>query len=239
MSRDFYVKRHHTGVNETEDKRVKNTVQTSSQKDQIGTCQQVIESEIYFAPPEKDRALEVINIEKKLELLNVEVVENSVFVNGLIHKGIMYKTIKVHDEKNKKEENKEDKETKKNQENQENKDNKDNKEEKKNKEKKEKEKPTIKTKELIPVAVDGVVRHTTTWIPFRCYVPIEGAQPGDAHEVLSAELLNNDSVAKNINYEEVDASVATESTNNENDPQYIQGVMDSDILKFVVKIIKS
>lgn len=200
------IKRTFVGINE------------ASEESNIKICQHAIESEVYFAPPEKDRVLKVINTERTLELSDVDVIENAVFVGGHIQKAIMYKTIKAEDQKNS------------------NKEKDENKEDKKNEEKKEEEKLAVKINELNPVAVDGVVRHTTAWIPFRCYIPIEGAQIGDACEIISAELLDNGSISKSINYEEADMSA-------ENDTAayvlpYIQGIMDTDVIKFAVKITK-
>lgn len=217
---------YNTGKNAVETESIeKPEINESINTAYVGTCQQMIESEIYFAPPEKDRVLEIISIDKKIELSDAEASENAVFVNGRIHKGIMYKTVKGQNNNNKENEGQKDNEQANDKQDK----------NKKDSEKKGKREASIKIADLIPIAVDGVVRHTTTWIPFRCYIPIEGAHTGDLCEIVSTELLDNGSRIKNIKYEDADVSAENDTTN---EPAYIQGVIDTDVIKIVVKVIK-
>lgn len=56
-----------------------------------GTAQQIIESEILFAPPEKDRVIEIMEIKSELHIKEMEISSNTVCISGYIHKGIIYK----------------------------------------------------------------------------------------------------------------------------------------------------
>lgn len=231
-------------------------------------CQDIIESEILFGPPEKDRVIEIIKVKSEFDLKKVEVSTDMVRITGCIHKGILYKTIKAPDkegngdkdnkegnddkdnkegkdnkdskgDKDKKEgkENKEGNDDKDNKEGKDNKDSKGDKDKKDGKDNKGKEKPSCKTHKIIPKAVDGVVRHTTVWIPFRGFIVIKGAQPGDICEVLYCELaadygstseIKNDEDNNNDTDDSVEVLV--------NEPHYINGILAKDLLRIGVRV---
>jgi hypothetical protein len=85
------------------------------------------------------------------------------------------------------------------------------------------EKKGAKCESLAPecAAIDGVVRHITTWIPFESLVRIEGALPGDVVEVLSVEVL--DSLEEDI----------IEYGN------FIIGIIEKDIVKIKVRVTRA
>lgn len=131
------------------------------------------------------------------------------------------------DKEDKKEEKENNKEEDKNKEN--NKDDKkeDNKGDKnngdKNKGDKKEDKKGAKCESLAPecAAIDGVVRHITTWIPFESLVRIDGALPGDDVEIVSVEVL--DSLQEDI----------IECEN------FIIGIIEKDIVKIKVKVTRA
>jgi hypothetical protein len=124
---------------------------------------------------------------------------------------------KGNKEDNKEKGNKEDNKDNKNKE-----DNKDNKNKENNKGGNKEEKKGAKCESLAPecVAVDGVVRHITTWIPFTSVVQVNGALPGDNVEILSVEVL--DPLQEDV----------IECDN------FIIGITEKDIVKIKVRVVR-
>lgn len=138
----------------------------------VGSGGDLIKKKIVFAPPEKDAIVKIAGRKNEIIIESSEVVQNGnyVLIKGYLNKSITYNTTnkdqlkKLIGKEDKKEENKDEK-----------------KEE--NKDDNKKDKKGVKCESLLPklelVAVDGVVRHTTVWMPFEVLVYVEGATEED------------------------------------------------------------
>ena len=138
----------------------------------VGSGGDLIKKKIVFAPPEKDAIVKIADRKNEIIIESSEVVQNGnyVLIKGYLNKSITYNTTnkdqlkKLIGKEDKKEENKDEK-----------------KEE--NKDDNKKDKKGVKCESLLPklelVAVDGVVRHTTVWMPFEVLVYVEGATEED------------------------------------------------------------
>ena len=124
-----------------------------------------INRRILFAPPPKDIVAKIKDIRQEIVVECAEVIESGKFVlvNGCFIKTIEYFTAS------------------KDMLNQDTEDEKQNKDEDDEKDKKEKREVEC---DLLgyhteAIAVDGVARHTTVWIPFEILISVEGAKLGD------------------------------------------------------------
>lgn len=136
-----------------------------------GSGGDLIKKRIIFAPPEKDAIVKITDRKYEIIVESSEVVQNGdyVLVKGYLNKSITYNTTnkeqleKLMGKESNKEESKENQEE--------------------NKEENKKPKKGVKCESLVPqldlIAVDGVVRHTTIWIPFEVLVYVEGAREED------------------------------------------------------------
>lgn len=136
-----------------------------------GSNGEFIKRKIIFAPPPHDSVVKITEIKDDIIVESGEVVENNfVLVKGYLNKSVEYNTANKeflnklmgnnHDEK------KED-------------DKKDDEEKKDDKKRKKEVICELTAPEPQAMAVDGVVRHTTVWIPFNVLVKVEGAKIGD------------------------------------------------------------
>ena len=145
-----------------------------------GSCGDLIKKKIIFAPPEKDAVVKITDRKNEIIIESAQVVQNGdyVLVKGYLNKSIIYNT--TNKDQLKKAMGKEENKDKNKEENKE--ENKD-----KNKDENKKGKKGVQCESLIPplelVAVDGVVRHTTVWMPFEVLVFVEGASERDTVSV--------------------------------------------------------
>lgn len=140
-----------------------------------GSNGKVIKRKILFGAPEKEVVTKIRDTRDDLIVESAEVVDSGdfVLVRGYLNKTIGYftasrdilKKVKEEHEKHKDSENKE---TEK-------------------KHKKEVICDSIYT-EPKTIAIDGVMRHTTLWIPFEILINVEGARVGDKVVVESKEV---------------------------------------------------
>ena len=217
-----------------------------------GLGQELIERKIVFNPPKKDVVVELISIDKEVKITDAEVGINSVIVNGFVHNSIMYKTIKHHhgDKDDNKDNDKDNKNGKgeeaageeNNKENKKN-DNKkdDNKKDdnKKDDNKNEQTRPSCEILTVGAVAVDGVVRHTTVWIPFKSFIHIKGARRGDIAEVLYATINDNDCLLGELPIYEEDERGGTQSIQvmeGVEQQQFIEGIIDKNLIRIAVLV---
>lgn len=153
-----------------------------------GCNSQLIEKRISFAPPPHDSVVKVINTKEDWAIEYSEVIESGdlVLVKGYFNVIVQYLTTnkgvlnKLMGKVEKQEEKQEEEQVHQGKERQA----KENKEENESEEKaKPKHKKPVLCEPIEPepqcMAVDGVVRHTTVWIPFEILVNVEGARPGD------------------------------------------------------------
>ncbi len=135
---------------------------------------ELIKRKIIFAPPPHDAVVKVANIKEDIIIENAEVVEGCdfVLVRGHLNRSVEYLTTKK--EALKKLIGKDHKDDcKKDEEHDNKKDDDDDK----------KPKKEVICEPVCPepkcMAVDGVIRHTTVWIPFEILINVEGSKPGD------------------------------------------------------------
>jgi hypothetical protein len=209
-----------------------------------GIGQELIERKIVFNPPKKDVVVELISIDKEVKITDAEVGMNSVIVNGFVHNSIMYKTInRPHGDKD---DNKDGKDN--------DKDNKDGKgeeggkednkkdENKKDENKNEQTRPSCEILTVGAVAVDGVVRHTTVWIPFKSYIHIKGVRRGDIAEVLYATINDKDCLLGELPIYEEDERGGTQSIqviDGVEQQQFIEGIIDKNLIRIAVIVKRS
>lgn len=184
----------------------------------IGSGGDLIKKKIVFAPPEKDAIVKITDRKNEIIIESSEVVQNGdyVLIKGYLNKSITYNTTnkdqlkKLIRKEEKKEENKDE-----------------NKEENKseNKEENKKDKKGVKCESLLPklelVAVDGVVRHTTVWMPFEVLVYVEGSTEEDT-------VIVEDKTIKSLY---TDDEVI--------DEELIVGILVQDVINIDVAVVKS
>ncbi|MCY6355002.1 SPOCS domain-containing protein [Clostridium sp. ZS2-4] len=192
-----------------------------------GTGQELIERKIIFNPPKKDVVVELISINKEVKLTEVEVNTNSVVVNGYIHNSIMYKTIKRPDKENE--------DTNKN----ENKDESKKDESKKDQSKKDQARPSCEIITVGSIAVDGVVRHTTVWVPFKSFIAVNGARKGDIYEILYTSINEKNCFLGEVPIYEEDKKgglQAIQIIEDIEEQPFIEGIIDKNLIKISVEV---
>lgn len=133
---------------------------------------ELIKRKIIFAPPQQDAVVKVSNTKEDIIVENAEVIDGGdfVLVRGHLHKSVEYLTTNkeelkkiIHKDNNNLNEEYEYK----------NNDAEDHKQIKKE----------VLCEPIFPeprcMAVDGVIRHTTVWIPFEILINVENSKPGD------------------------------------------------------------
>lgn len=213
----------------------------------IGTVtrKELIEREIIFDAPKKDVVLKVINIMKEIEIKDVKVTGGNILVTGYLNNCIMYTTMKRpqmensggnnNQGKNNENGNNTDKHGYVNTKNDKNSENNKN----KNKEN-EKAKPSCGVVDN-SIALDGVLRHTTIWTPFKAFIPAPEAQEEDICTVTSSAVLNELGAASitEIYEEEYDVEGENENisiTRAEEVQKFIKGIIDKTLIEFTVDV---
>ncbi|MBC6002338.1 MAG: hypothetical protein E7C86_01590 [Paeniclostridium sordellii] len=159
-----------------------------------GSGVDIIKKKIILAPPDKDAIIKITDRKDEIIIESAEIVKNGDYaiVKGYLNKSITYNTA-----------NKE--QLKKlivNQENQ-----------------------AVNYRSLTPklelVAADGVVRHTTTWIPFEILVFVKGASEDDK------VIIENKSIKSLCDNDE------------EVEDKFITGILVQDIINIDITVIKT
>lgn len=150
-----------------------NTIQTKLE----GFNSELIKKKVRFGPPPHDGIVKITGRTDNLIIESAEIVQNGDYalIKGYLNKHIVYHTAKKDklmnlvgedNQQNDKNESKEEKS-----------------ENKENKNEKKKDKHGVICEsmdtELECVVIDGVVRHTTLWIPFELLIHVPGAHEGD------------------------------------------------------------
>ena len=152
-----------------------------------GSNGELVKRRIIFAPPPHDAVVKVANVKEDIVVENAEVVDGGdfVLVRGHFNKCVEYLT--TNKEALKKLIGKDHKHDEKKDDNHDKKDHDDDHDKKPKKE--------VICEPICPepkcMAVDGVIRHTTVWIPFEILVNVECSRPGDnvTIECISVESL--------------------------------------------------
>ncbi len=138
-----------------------------------GSNSELIKKKVIFGPPPHDGIVKVTDQKNDLIIESGEVVQNGdyVLIKGYLNKYIVYHTAKKDKLANLVgEDNQSEDKNKAKEEEGENKENK-------------KDKHGVKCEPMDPelecVIIDGVVRHTTLWIPFELLINVPGSQAGD------------------------------------------------------------
>lgn len=159
-----------------------------------GSGVDIIKKKIILAPPDKDAIIKITDRKDEIIIESAEIVKNGDYaiVKGYLNKSITYNTA-----------NKE--QLKKLIVNQENQD--------------------VNYRSLTPklelVAADGVVRHTTTWIPFEILVFVKGASEDDK------VIIENKSIKSLCDNDE------------EVEDKFITGILVQDIINIDITVIKT
>lgn len=203
------------------------------------TRQELIEREIIFDAPKKDVVLKVINIQNDIEIKDIKVGSGTILVSGYLNSCILYTTMKRPESENNNQEksNENSNNTEKNgyvsvQNNKSSENNNSN----KNK-KKEQIKPSCGVVDN-SIALDGVVRHTTVWIPFKSFIPAAEAQEGDVPSVISSTVLDGlKSIAVSPVYEDEDnQESASYVMRGEDEQKFIKGIINKTFIELTVDI---
>ena len=210
----------------------------------IGTAarQELIEREIIFDAPKKDAVLKVINILNEIEIKDIKVATGNVLVSGYLNSCIMYTTTKrPQSEKNNQEKNNENSNNSEQKNGyvsmQNNKSSENNKNKNKNK---EQAKPSCGVVDN-SIAIDGVVRHTTVWIPFKSFIPALEVQEGDICTVTSSAVLDNlKSLSVNPVYEDEnddeEESTISITRGEEEEQKFIKGIVNKTLVELTIDI---
>ncbi|MFT8315080.1 MAG: hypothetical protein ABF633_12680 [Clostridium sp.] len=221
---------------------IANNVAPKIEPELIGTTtrQELIEREIIFDAPKKDAVLKVINILNEIEIKDIKVASGTILVSGYLNSCIMYTTMKrPQGEKNNQEKSNENSNS--SEKNgyvsvQNNKSSENNKNKSKNK---EQAKPSCGVVDN-SIALDGVVRHTTVWIPFKSFIPALEAQEGDICTVTSSAVLNNlKSLSINPIHEdedEYDEESTVSILRGEEEQKFIKGIVNKTLIELTVDI---
>lgn len=199
------------------------------------TRQELIEREIIFDAPKKDVVMKVVNIQNDIEIKDIKAANGTILVSGYLNSSIMYTTMKrpqtENNNKGKSNENSNDSEkngyvntqSDKSSEN--------------NKKNKEQVKPRCGVVDN-SIALDGVVRHTTVWIPFKSFIPAPEAQEGDSGTVISTAVLDNlKAMAVNPIYEdENDEQSPVSMMFGEEEKKFIKGIVNKTLIELTVEI---
>lgn len=204
------------------------------------TRKELIERKIIFDAPKKDAVLKVINVQNEIEIKDIKVTSGTILVNGYLNSCIMYSTIKrppmENNSQEKSSENSNNSQgpgyvnTKNNKSNENNKNKENNKD-------KEEPKPSCGVVDN-SIALDGVVRHTTVWIPFKSFIPAVGVQEGDICTVTSSAALDNlKSMPINPIYEnEYDEESTVSIMRGEEEQKFIKGIINKSLIELTVDI---
>jgi hypothetical protein len=215
----------------------------------IGTVTrtELIEREIIFDSPQKDVVLKVINIQSEVEIKNVEVTSGNILVTGYLNECIMYTTMKRpqmessnQDKNNQNGNNQNANSSEKhgytNMVN--DKSSGSSKNSNKNKSK-EKVKPSCGVVDN-SIALDGVLRHTTVWIPFKAFIPAAEVKENDICTVTSSAVLTKNNMGAPsvtpIYEEEYDEEEVMFIMRDEKEQKFIKGIINKTLIEFTVDI---
>ena len=225
------------------------TLSQQELSENIGTVtrKELIEREIIFDSPKKDVVLKVINIQNEIEINEVKSTSGNILVTGYLNNCIMYTTIKRPEMENNNQEksNNEDKSNNENSNSAEkhgytntgnDKSSENNKNKNKSKEK-EKPKPSCGVVDN-SVALDGVLRHTTVWIPFKAFIPSSEVQEDDICTVTSAFASNDlgSSSITPIYEEEYDSEETISIMRGKEEQKFIRGIINKTLIELTVNI---
>ena len=178
---------------------------------------ELIKRKIIFAPPPHDAVVKVANTKEDIVVENAEVIDGGdfVLVRGHLHKSVEYLT--TNKEALKKLICKDDKHDCKKEEHGHKNDHDDDHDKKPKKE--------VICEPICPepkcMAVDGVIRHTTVWIPFEILVNVEDSCPGDCVVV---ECISIESLCKENKIQEII------------EDDFIVGIAINDIINVCVRV---
>ncbi|AGK98438.1 SPOCS domain-containing protein [Clostridium pasteurianum] len=203
------------------------------------TRQDLIEREIIFDAPKKDAVLKVINIQDQIEIKDIKVTSGTILVSGYLNSCIIYTTMKRpqwennSQEKNNENANNSEKNGYVNMGNSKSSESNNNNKKKNN----EKAKPCCGVVDN-SIALDGVIRHTTVWIPFKSFIPVPEVQEQDICSVTSSAVLNDlKSIAMNPIYEdEYDEESTISIIRSEEEHKFIKGIVNKTLIELTVDI---
>ena len=219
------------------------TLSQQELSENIGTVtrKELIEREIIFDSPKKDVVLKVINIQNEIEINEVKATIGNILVTGYLNKCIMYTTIKHPQMKNTNQE----KSNNENSNSSEKHDYTNIENDKSSENNKNKNKSNEKGK-LKPhcgvvdnsIALDGVLRHTTVWIPFRAFIPSSEVQEDDICTVTSSLASNGlgSSYITLIYEEEDDAEETISIMRGKEKQKFIKGIINKTLIELTVDI---
>lgn len=205
-----------------------------------GNRTEVIEREIFFDAPKKDAIVDVIGCAKSAKITEARVEEDNVIVSGYLHNCIQYSSIKRPPAPKQEQSSNQGKHGYGSSNN--------------NNSNKQKGKPIPKpccrlTGENI--AVDGVIRHTTVFIPFRVVVMIKDVKKGDLCKVTNIEVLEEPKALEQVAIYESELDMEQESIAikipesenifkaNETEGIFIKGVIDKSVLNIDVEVYRT
>jgi hypothetical protein len=220
----------------------------------IGTVTrtELIEREIIFDSPQKDVVLKVINIQSEVEIKNVEVTSGNILVTGYLNECIMYTTMKRPQMESSNQDKNNQNGNNQNGNNQNanssekhgytnmvnDKSSGSNKNSNKNKSK-EKAKPSCGVVDN-SIALDGVLRHTTVWIPFKAFIPAAEVKENDICTVTSSAVLTKNNMGAPsvtpIYEEEYDEEEVMFIMRDEKEQKFIKGIINKTLIEFTVDI---
>lgn len=185
-----------------------------------GNNGELLKRRIIFAPPPHDAIVRISNIKEDITVEEAEVIEGGdfVLVRGYLNRSVEYLTTKKEELKRimKKDDKHDDKHDDKKDGKQDGKEDKEN----NDKEQDKKHKKEVVCERISPepraMAIDGVIRHTTVWIPFEILVNVQGSNPGDNVVIESIEIgsLNKENAVQEIMEDDLMVGIETKDVIN-------------------------
>lgn len=177
-----------------------------------GSYQELIENQVIFALPPKDGVIEIANVKRNVEISQVDIITDNAIVKGFLHTSVLYNTVPRKEGHSLRKDDYDDK---------------DGKNEKDGRGDRDKVDCDPIDKKYI---VDGVVRHSNSWIPFEFLIPVQGAKKGDNYKIEYAGVAQ-DAFVQCIIYDEEDSRVFGPQNN-----PFIKGFKEKDTVKVAINV---
>lgn len=183
-----------------------------------GSYQELIENQVIFALPPKDGVIEIANVKRTVEISKVDIITDNAIVKGFLHTSVLYNTVPRREGHSLKKDDCCDKD---------NRNEKDSRGDRDRDKSKDKEICDSLDKKFV---VDGVVRHSNSWIPFEFLISIPGAKKGDKYKIEYAGVAQ-DAFVQTIIYDDEDCRVFGP----QNKP-FIKGFKEKDTVKVTITV---
>lgn len=183
-----------------------------------GSYQELIENQVIFELPPKDGVIEIANVKRTVEISKVDIITDNAIVKGFLHTSVLYNTVPRREGHSLKKDESNEKDSRNDRDSRGDRD--------KNKDRDKIISDPVDEK----FVVDGVVRHSNSWIPFEFLISIPGAKKGDKYKIDYAGVAQ-DAFVQTIIYDDEDSRVFGP----QNKP-FIKGFTEKDTVKVTITV---